>query len=184
VRRIILAALAAFVVLSTGAQAAPAPSPGCPTVIVASAGDPPVKHVRTHTQAEYRAYASKVFQRQRVSWRAIRKIVRMERCQHSPKARSNTERLRKRLTRERRARQAAERYTPFGGWAIPAYIVMCESHGSWTAYNSASGARGPYQFVGWPVPWPVRTAADRAAHHRMAAKLWAGGAGAGHWECA
>lgn len=28
---------------------------------------------------------------------------------------------------------------------------------------------------------PVVTAADRLAHHRMAAELWAGGAGASHW---
>jgi len=84
---------------------------------------------------------------------------------------------------ERKAqRESADpsNWTP-NGWAIPAHIDSFESGGSWTAYNS-SGARGPYQFVGWPVPWPVTTFAEAQQHHAMAAKLWAGGSGAGHWS--
>ncbi len=68
-----------------------------------------------------------------------------------------------------------------GCWTIPAYVVSCESGGSWSSYNSSSGAKGVYQFVGWPVPWPVDSYEDAQAHHEMARKLWAGGSGAGHW---
>jgi hypothetical protein len=91
--------------------------------------------------------------------------------------------------RWRWARRQEARVTPYrcaGGarFAIPCYVVQCESHGRWGAYNASSGARGPYQFLGWRVPWPVRTWRDRLAHHRMAAALWRGGAGAGQWSCA
>lgn len=80
------------------------------------------------------------------------------------------------------------KYTPYdcgsnGNWAIPCYIVYRESHYQWGAYNSSSGARGPYQFLGWPVPWPVTSKADKLAHHKMAYKLWDGGAGCSHWSC-
>lgn len=71
-------------------------------------------------------------------------------------------------------------WTP-NGWAIPAHIVSCESGGSWSAYNP-SGALGPYQFYGWPIPWPVTNYAEAQQHHAMAAKLWAGGSGASHWS--
>lgn len=60
----------------------------------------------------------------------------------------------------------------FGYFAIPCSVVSCESGYSWSAENP-SGARGPYQFLGWSVPWPVRSFAHKLAHHRMAAYLWA-----------
>jgi hypothetical protein len=89
-----------------------------------------------------------------------------------------------------RSEELARSLTPYvdpngNRWAIPWEIVWCESGpgGSWTAYNESSGARGPYQFLGWDVPWPVYTDADKLAHHRMAAELWAGGAGRSHWVC-
>ncbi len=60
----------------------------------------------------------------------------------------------RRFTRYRLYREVA----PYSGggkwWAIPYSIVSCESGGSWSAYNP-SGAEGPYQMLGWPVPWPV-----------------------------
>ena len=67
------------------------------------------------------------------------------------------------------------------GWMIPTSIVMCESGGSWSAYNP-SGALGPYQLLGKGAPWPVTTYAQAQVHHQIAAKLWAGGSGAGHWS--
>lgn len=73
--------------------------------------------------------------------------------------------------------------TPYGKWAIPPYIVACESGGSWSAYNP-SGASGPYQLLGWGAPMPANTAARMARHHEIAAGLWAGGRGASHWVCA
>lgn len=78
--------------------------------------------------------------------------------------------------------------TPYRGpdgrrWAIPWYIVACESHGSWGAYNPSS-ALGPYQLLGKGAPFPANTRAKRLAHHRIAFNLYAGGAGASHWVCA
>lgn len=93
-------------------------------------------------------------------------------------------------TRVRAKRDIREirRLTPyrchFGRSAIPCAIVMCESHGRWTAYNR-SGAAGIYQIM--PVhhrPWPANTRAARLAHHRIAARLWNGGRGARNWVCA
>jgi len=91
------------------------------------------------------------------------------------------------LRAEQRIRDEIAALTPYdcasaGRWAIPCAIVACESGYSWGAYNP-SGARGPYQFLGWNVPWPVRTLADQLAHHRMAARLYADGAGRSHWVC-
>lgn len=77
--------------------------------------------------------------------------------------------------------------TPYPGpngtrWAIPWSIVNCESHGRWDAYNP-SGASGPYQLLGWGAPMPANTPARRLAHHRIAARVWAGGAGRSNWVC-
>jgi hypothetical protein len=76
------------------------------------------------------------------------------------------------------------RFGRFGRSAIPCYVVACESHGRWGAWNP-SGARGPYQLMPmWGAPWPVRNRADRLAHHRIAARLWNHGRGARNWACA
>jgi hypothetical protein len=86
----------------------------------------------------------------------------------------------------KRAKQLAE-VTPYPGpgdsyWAIPASIVACESGYSWRAANP-SGAVGPYQLLGWGAPFPVHGFADRLAHHRIASRLYAGGAGRSQWVC-
>lgn len=44
-----------------------------------------------------------------------------------------------------------KRFTPHGHWAIPSYIVMCESHGNPRDVNPASGAGGAYQDL--PSTW-------------------------------
>lgn len=75
---------------------------------------------------------------------------------------------------------------PGGGtyWAIPGYIVACESGGSWTAYNP-SGASGPYQLMPeWGAPFPATTWHEKMQTHRIAANLYDGGAGASNWVCA
>jgi hypothetical protein len=131
-----------------------------------------------------------------VSNRQAKRIENHRRCARDGKAQramvSMTMRQRKQFREYRREQLRATRsdciagvtvYEGGGGcWAIPAEIVACESGYSWSAYNS-SGARGPYQFLGWPVPWPVDSVADKRAHHRMAASLYAGGAGRSHWVC-
>lgn len=75
---------------------------------------------------------------------------------------------------------------PGGGtwWAIPWYVVACESGGDWLAYNP-SGASNPYQLMPeWGAPFPADTWPEKMETHRIAGELWAGGAGAGNWVCA
>lgn len=69
-----------------------------------------------------------------------------------------------------------------GSYAIPCYIVECESHFSWSAANP-SGAIGPYQLLGHGAPWPVTSLADKLAHHRIARELWMS-QGSSPWVCA
>ncbi|HWM09545.1 MAG TPA: transglycosylase family protein [Solirubrobacteraceae bacterium] len=86
-----------------------------------------------------------------------------------------------------RAAAAAER-GPGGPWAIPWPIVQCESGGQNLPPNGA-GASGYYQML--PSTWEglggsTRHAyqAPKAEQDRLAANLWAGGAGARNWVCA
>lgn len=85
-------------------------------------------------------------------------------------------------------RQAAMVPGPGGPWAIPWPIVQCESGGQNTPPNYA-GASGYYQFM--PATWaglggstPHAYQASKAEQDRLAAQLWAGGAGARNWVCA
>lgn len=70
--------------------------------------------------------------------------------------------------------------TPYYGggqcWAIPYDIVLCESGGSYTAYNP-SGASGAYQLM-------IGGGGSPAEQDAAAAALWDGGAGASNWVCA
>lgn len=78
-------------------------------------------------------------------------------------------------------------YDAGGNWAIPRYIVMCESHGDYRARNP-SGAGGAYQIM--PGTWvafggtPGINPADAspAEQDRVAARIYAA-QGAGPWEC-
>lgn len=67
-----------------------------------------------------------------------------------------------------------------GEWAIPTYIVMCESGGRWDAYNP-SGASGPYQLMPFHFGGELAMNQSRAAQHAKAAELWNGGRGRSHW---
>ncbi|HEX8208044.1 MAG TPA: transglycosylase family protein [Solirubrobacteraceae bacterium] len=86
------------------------------------------------------------------------------------------------------ARAASIATIPKGGWAIPWEIVQCESGGQNLPPNSA-GASGYYQFM--PDTWkglggkgPHAYLRPKAEQDALAAKLWAGGAGAHNWVCA
>ncbi len=71
----------------------------------------------------------------------------------------------------------------YGEWAIPRYIVMCESKGNWMAHN-ASGASGPYQLMPLHFGGELAMNQSRQSQHNKAAQLWNGGAGRHHWrEC-
>ena len=89
---------------------------------------------------------------------------------------------------ETQRRQAISQTGPGGPWSIPWPIVQCESGGQNLPPNSA-GASGYYQFM--PATWkalggstPAAYLAGKAEQDRLAARLWAGGAGARNWDCA
>lgn len=83
--------------------------------------------------------------------------------------------------------RAFRRVAPYPGggtyWAIPYYIVYCESRGKWMAYNP-SGAVGAYQLLGWGAPYPAQNWHEKMQNHQIAADVYADGAGASNWVCA
>ena len=74
-----------------------------------------------------------------------------------------------------------------GPFAIPTYIVMCESGGNYGAVNPGSGAGGAYQIL--PSTWALYGGqgapqdASKAEQDRIAAEIWAD-SGGGAWVCA
>lgn len=88
------------------------------------------------------------------------------------------------------ARAAAAAGARYGGWAIPEYVVQCESGGQNLSPNSA-GASGYYQII--PSTWLAYGGGQYAASAYqatpqeqavIAARIWDGGAGASQWVCA
>lgn len=80
-------------------------------------------------------------------------------------------------------------YTPFrcgkgmySFYAIPCYIIECESHFDWWASNS-SGALWIYQLLGWGAPAPVNWAA-KVENHRIAHEVSSGSRNFSPWVCA
>src|SRR5207237_5251092 len=73
-----------------------------------------------------------------------------------------------------------------GQWVIPTAIVMCESGGANLPPNGASAA-GYYQILGSTWAENGGTSPDQANLHSkaeqdaVAARIWAGGAGASQW---
>ena len=83
---------------------------------------------------------------------------------------------------------AAEVESWLGGpYSIPAYIVMCESGGNYSAVNPSSGAGGAYQIL--PSTWELYGGegapheAPKSEQDRIAAEIWAD-SGGGAWVCA
>jgi peptidoglycan hydrolase CwlO-like protein len=74
-----------------------------------------------------------------------------------------------------------------GPYAIPTYIVMCESGGNYSALNPSSGAGGAYQII--PSTWEAYGGkgapheAPKAEQDRIAAEIWADSGGSA-WVCA
>jgi septal ring factor EnvC (AmiA/AmiB activator) len=92
---------------------------------------------------------------------------------------------------EARAASEAEAEEEVGRWlggpyAIPAYIVMCESGGDYGAVNPSSGAGGAYQIL--PSTWELYGGqgepqdAPKAEQDRIAGEIWAD-SGASAWVC-
>jgi septal ring factor EnvC (AmiA/AmiB activator) len=93
---------------------------------------------------------------------------------------------------EARAASEAEAEEEVGRWlggpyAIPAYIVMCESGGDYGALNPSSGAGGAYQIL--PSTWALYGGsgepqnAPKEEQDRIAGEIWADSGGSA-WTCA
>ncbi len=73
-----------------------------------------------------------------------------------------------------------------GPYSIPAYIVMCESGGNYSALNASSGAGGAYQIL--PSTWELYGGqgepqnAPKSEQDRIAAEIWAD-SGSSAWVC-
>lgn len=81
---------------------------------------------------------------------------------------------------------------PGGGFAIPDYIVQCESGGNYGAVNGSNPSRpaGAYQIItstwlayGGGAYAPTADAASPAQQDEVASRIWDGGSGAGQWAC-
>ena len=91
-----------------------------------------------------------------------------------------------------RAASEAEAEAEVGRWlggpyAIPTYIVMCESGGDYSALNPTSGAGGAYQIL--PSTWELYGGkgepqnASKAEQDRIAGEIWED-SGPSAWACA
>ena len=119
----------------------------------------------------------------------------IERCQRNPAAVSFVRGYDHRQAGNQRARVAAARAAAAArsansGWAIPAYVVQCESGGQNLPPNYA-GASGYYQII--PSTWlaygggqyaPAAYEATAQQQAAIASKIWDGGSGASQWVCA
>jgi peptidoglycan hydrolase CwlO-like protein len=90
------------------------------------------------------------------------------------------------LIAEQQAASVASAYTG-GPYAIPTYIVICESGGNYQALNPSSGAGGAYQIL--PSTWRAYGGqglphqAPKAEQDRIAGEIWAD-SGPSAWSCA
>jgi peptidoglycan hydrolase CwlO-like protein len=94
------------------------------------------------------------------------------------------------LEAEQAEQQAVQEGAPLyegGPYAIPTYIVMCESGGNYRALNPSSGAGGAYQIL--PSTWRAYGGqglphqAPPAEQDRIAAMIWRD-SGPSPWSCA
>jgi septal ring factor EnvC (AmiA/AmiB activator) len=121
--------------------------------------------------------------------RAMLSRARAARIAALGQARSGRQRAEKELNRLLAARaRAVASSGPHGPWAIPWPIVQCESGGQNTPPNYAT-ASGYYQMLdstwaGLGGSTPHAYQASKAEQDRLAARLWAGGAGRDNWVCA
>ena len=109
-------------------------------------------------------------------------LVQSERRARIEQLRSEVERIESELA-------PAGAGTNFAGgpYAIPTYIVMCESGGNYSALNPSSGAGGAYQII--PSTWEAYGGkglphlAPKAEQDRIARLIWEND-GPGAWVCA
>jgi peptidoglycan hydrolase CwlO-like protein len=98
--------------------------------------------------------------------------------------------LEQQLAEQEAAQQQAVSAAPAylgGPYAIPTYIVMCESGGNYQAYNASSGAGGAYQIL--PSTWTAYGGegapqdGSKAEQDRIAGEIWRA-SGPSAWSCA
>lgn len=116
--------------------------------------------------------------------------ARAARLQALKSTRTDRRRAERTLTRliAEQKKASVNKQGPGGPWAIPWAIVQCESGGQNLPPNWAT-ASGYYQFIRstWKGLGGSTTdayKASKAEQDRLAAKLWANGAGARNWDCA
>jgi predicted nucleic acid-binding Zn-ribbon protein len=158
-----------------------------------------VKALKAQADAEVRQLAAARAEAAQVRRAAVVKAATAERARAS--AQSALSALRSRISGWTAQVAALQRATGqggsagqtvtqwFGDFAIPQSIVMCESGGNYGAVNPTSGAGGAYQMLpstyqGLGGKYAAPQLAPKWEQDRLAAKLWAGGQGAGNWECA
>lgn len=153
-------------------ESRPAFRPGCDVKPV------PVKRYVDFTRTRYRR-AEAPLRRSTKRW-----VRHLRYCLASREKRARARRWTRAWRHGLRFRLAEARLAPYvchwsatsGRSVIPCYIVECESHGLWTAYNP-SGAEGRYQLLGHGQPWPVITGDVNLTrrrileHHRIARSL-------------
>lgn len=196
-KRFLLAALIVAVLVvflsATAASQEGTPNQAAPQQITPAPTPAPLRNgCEVLYKARYhRRYVESVYRRPVISKQARQKMIRLTKCQRT----KNLERRAKKFERKQRAlrryRIALDRVTPFGNWAIPSYIVMCESGGNFRSVNTSNPNRpaGAYQIItstwsahgGRRFAWAA-DAASPLAQHIIAGRIWRSG-GASQWEC-
>jgi peptidoglycan hydrolase CwlO-like protein len=158
-----------------------------------------VTALRTAAQAEVDRLASARAQAAQIRAAAVSKTAAARRAQASAQSAladlrsriagwtSQVARLQAALGQGGSAGQTVQQW--FGSYTIPTSIVMCESGGNYGAVNPSSGAGGAYQMLpstykGLGGKFASPNVAPKWEQDKLAAKLWAGGKGAGNWACA
>ena len=137
-----------------------------------------------------RDYIRTVYVRPKITNKARKRIQKMIACQHSIKGTDNTEKYLEAVKKQRKQVQSVTPYRCNGEyWALPCYIIQCESSFQNLSPNYASAA-GYYQFLtstwlsmGGGKYAPRADLATKQEQHIIAARLWAGGANASQWDC-
>lgn len=120
---------------------------------------------------------------------AINKAQAHKRCLNVPPAKFAIHEYRAKLVARFEEYAELRRITPYdcgshGFFAIPCYVVDCESGFDWGAVNSSSGAFSAYQFL--PSTYAgvcERCDRSRADLHLAASRVWARSGGS-EWACA
>ena len=94
------------------------------------------------------------------------------------------DRLERRFAEYREMRQLTPYYGGGAWWAIPWYVVACESGGDWGARNASSGASGPYQMLPSTYSSVCRSCDwSKLDQHYAAGRVW-DRSGGSEWVCA